>query len=587
MPLEGASDGLWADEPAVKGASDEDGRPDRLRRAIVLVAIVLLAANLRPAITSVAPLIGRIQADAGVSSGAAGLLTALPLLAFAALSPAAPRLARRFGAERVLIGSMLALCGGILLRSSGTTAATLFAGTAVLGAAIAAGNVLLPGLVKERFSGRIGAATGAYTVAMGTSAAIAAGASVPLTRLLGPGWQAPLALWAAPALLAAVAWAPLLGRGNRDPKPPRQARASPAANLWRSALAWQVTAFMGLQSLGYYATLTWLPEILREGGTGAEDGGLAARALPGRGDRLDVRSTSGGRQEALAAGRRRGLGRPLRCRRPGAAPLRRRRRGPLGHAAGARAGGLLQPGADALRAAGRGPRAGRRALGHGPVVRLPARGARAARLRRLRDATGSWTLPLALLLGITACLLAAGLGAGRDARVGAPAGDGEEPRMSRGLGDLQRRVCEVLYVDGDGELPLRELRRRLGDPDRSNLRRAIRGLLERGMVEEQSGPGGEQRVALEVWTYIAMGGDRPAFLAVRPDPTHGGAGRPGGAAEDAPEPVRRRPLPGEPGRPGGSATSIASSATGPWARRRGRSSVRCTGTPDPRKKACR
>ncbi len=118
--------------------------------------------------------------------------------------------------------------------------------------------------------------------------------------------------------------------------------------------------------------------------------------------------------------------------------------------------------------------------------------------------------------------------------------------MSRGLGGLQRRVCEVLYVDGDGELPLRELRRRLGDhPDRSNLRRAIRGLLERGMVEEQSDPGGEQRVALEVWTYIAMG-DRPAFLAARPGPTHGGAGRPGGAAEDAPEPGHRIPLPGKP-----------------------------------------
>jgi hypothetical protein len=120
--------------------------------------------------------------------------------------------------------------------------------------------------------------------------------------------------------------------------------------------------------------------------------------------------------------------------------------------------------------------------------------------------------------------------------------------VSRGLGGLQRRVCEVLYADGDGELPLRELRRRLRDPDRSNLRRAIRGLLERGMVEE-SEPGGEQRVALDVWTYIAMG-DRPAFLAVRPDPTQRGAGRPDGAAQDAPESVRRRPLPGRPGGPG-------------------------------------
>ena len=119
--------------------------------------------------------------------------------------------------------------------------------------------------------------------------------------------------------------------------------------------------------------------------------------------------------------------------------------------------------------------------------------------------------------------------------------------MSRGLGGLQRRVCEVLYADGDGELPLRELRRRLGDPDRSNLRRAIRGLLERGMVQEAD-PGGEQRVALDVWTYIAMG-DRPTFLGRPPNPPNGGAGRPGGAAEDAPETVRRRPLPGGPGRP--------------------------------------
>jgi hypothetical protein len=157
--------------------------------------------------------------------------------------------------------------------------------------------------------------------------------------------------------------------------------------------------------------------------------------------------------------------------------------------------------------------------------------------------------------------------------------------VSRGLGGLQRRVCEVLYADGDGELPLRELRRRLRDPDRSNLRRTIRGLLERGMVEE-SEPGGEQRVALDVWTYIAMG-DRPAFLAVRPDPTQRGAGRPDGAAQDAPESVRRRPLPGRPGGPGWFRSSTASPATGPWARRRGRSLVRCTGTPNPRKMASR
>jgi MFS transporter, CP family, cyanate transporter len=408
-------------QPTVKGAPDGDDRRDRVRRAAVLVAVLLLAANLRPAITSVAPLIGRIQADAGVSSGLAGLLTALPLLAFAALSPAAPRLARRFGAERVLIGSMLALCGGIVLRSSGSGGATLFAGTAVLGAAIAFGNVLLPGLVKEKFSGRIGAATGAYTVAMGTSAAIAAGASVPLTRLLGPGWQAPLALWAAPALLAAVAWVPLLRRGGRDPEPPGRARASHVAGLWRSPLAWQVTGFMGLQSLGYYATLTWLPEILRDGGTDAATAGW----LLALSQAVAIASMFAA---PVAAGRRPSQQGVV------AASVALSAAGVLGlllfgGAAGVLWVTLLGLGQGAcfslaltlfaLRAADPGHAAALSGMAQSFGYLLAALGPPLFGV--LRDATGSWTLPLALLLGITACLLAAGLGAGRDARVGAPA----------------------------------------------------------------------------------------------------------------------------------------------------------------------
>jgi MFS transporter, CP family, cyanate transporter len=406
----------------VKGASDRNGRRDRIRRALVLVAIVLLAANLRPAITSVAPLIERIRADAGVSNGVAGLLTALPLLAFAALSPAAPRLAWRFGAERVLIGSMLALCGGILLRSSGTGAATLFAGTAVLGAAIAAGNVLLPSLVREKFSGRIGAATGAYTVAMGTSAAIAAGASVPLTRLLGPGWQAPLALWAAPALLAAVAWVPLLRRDGQDPAEPQgQTRASPGAGLWRSPLAWQVTAFMGLQSLGYYATLTWLPEILREGGADAATAGwLLALSQAVAIASMFVAPVAAGRrpsQQGVVA---------ASVALSGAGVL-----GLLvfGGAAGALWVTLLGLGQGAcfslaltlfaLRAADPEHAAALSGMAQSVGYLLAALGPPLFGV--LRDATGSWTLPLALLLGTTACLLAAGLGAARDARVGPPA----------------------------------------------------------------------------------------------------------------------------------------------------------------------
>ena len=228
-----------------------------------MLGFVLLAANLRPALTSVAPLIGQIRSDTEISNGVAGLLTTLPLLAFSVLSPVAPRLARWFGMERVLLVSMLVLAVGILLRSAGEVA-TLFLGTAILGAAIAVGNVLLPSLVKREFPERVGLMTSIYSAALGFSAAIAAGASFPIAQQTALGWQASLALWALLALVAAGAWLPQI-RSAR-PASASAETSQGVSGLWRSPLAWQVTLFMGLQSLAYYVVLTWLPEILQEVG---------------------------------------------------------------------------------------------------------------------------------------------------------------------------------------------------------------------------------------------------------------------------------------------------------------------------------
>src|ERR687890_309487 len=191
-------------------ATAESGR-SRLRKLILVLGIVLLAANLRPALTGVAPLIGQIRADTGLSNGVAGLLTTLPLLAFGLLSPIAPRVARRFGMERALLASLLVLAAGILLRWAEAVAA-LFLGTVVLGSAIAIGNVLLPGLIKREVPGRAGLMTSVYSPSLGISAALAAGVSVPLTKLDGIGWRGGLAVWALPTLLARVAWVPQLGR---------------------------------------------------------------------------------------------------------------------------------------------------------------------------------------------------------------------------------------------------------------------------------------------------------------------------------------------------------------------------------------
>jgi MFS transporter, CP family, cyanate transporter len=395
-------------------ATAESGR-SRLRSFLLILGIVLLAANLRPALTAVAPLIGQIRADTGMSNGEAGLLTTLPLLAFGLLSPVAPRVARRFGMESVLLAGLLVLVAGILLRWAGAVAA-LFLGTVILGAAIAVANVLLPSLVKREFPERAGLMTSVYSTSLGISAAFAAGVSVPLAQLAGIGWRGALAVWAVPALLAGIAWLPQLGRSDHpaDPSP-----RSPigVGDLWRSPLAWQVTLFMGLQSLAYYVTLTWLPEILQAEGMGAARAGwmlglsqavaivtmflapmIAGRWPSQRGVVVVAVGTSGvGVLGLLVAGSTAstlwvvllGLGQGASFSL--ALTFFALRSPDPGHAAAL--SGMAQS-VGYLLAAG------------GPFL-----------FGVLRDATGAWKVPLALLLTVTICLLIAGIGAARDAHV--------------------------------------------------------------------------------------------------------------------------------------------------------------------------
>jgi CP family cyanate transporter-like MFS transporter len=405
------------EEPTVAPDRAHHRGPSRLQSALLVVGILLLAANLRSALTSVPPLIGQIRSDAGVSNGVAGLLTTLPLLAFALLSPAAPRLARGLGMERVLLGSLLVLAAGIVLRSAGTVAA-LLVGTAVLGAAITVGNVLLPGLVKQEFPDRAGLLTSAYSTTLGISATLAAGASFPVAQLTG--WRGSLALWAVPALLATFAWLPQLGRSER-PGNSFTNTSRNVGNLWRSALAWQVTLFMGLQSLGYYVMLTWLPEILQEDGTSAARAGwmlalsqavaipsmflapvIAGRRSSQRGIVMAAVSLSGagtlglllfGDTAAVLWAVLLGLGQGALF---SLALTFFALRAPDSEHAAALSGMAQSVGY--LLAAG------------GPFL-----------FGVLRDATHAWKIPLVLLLAVTVCLLITGLGAARDARVAPPA----------------------------------------------------------------------------------------------------------------------------------------------------------------------
>ncbi len=389
----------------------------RLRGALLVAAVLLLAANLRPALTSVAPLIGEIRADTGVSHGVAGMLTTLPLLAFALLSPAAPRLARRFGMERALLGSMLVLAAGILLRSSGSAAA-LFSGTAVLGAAIALGNVLLPGLVKREFPGRAGFMTGVYSAALGISAAFAAGASFPLADQTPLGWRGALAIWAVPALAAAAIWLPQVWGARHASGAVRAARK--VEGLWRSPLAWAVTLFMGLQSLAYYVTLTWLPEILREAGMRAATAGwMLALAQAVSIVAMFLAPVIAGRTPS-----QRGIV-TVAITLSGLGVLRLLLAGSVAGALWVALLGLGQGACFslaltffALRAPDPEHAAALSGMAQSAGYLLAASGP--SLFGAIRDATGAWIVPLALLLAVTACLLAAGLIAASDARVADP-----------------------------------------------------------------------------------------------------------------------------------------------------------------------
>lgn len=223
---------------------------------MLVLEISLIAANLRAAVTVVGPLLGTISRHYGLSGAEAGALTALPVLGFAAFSPYALRLSRRAGMDGALLLAMLVLAGGIVLRSLPSVAA-LFAGSVVLAAAIAVGNVLLPALVKRHFPRRQSTVTGLYATAMGLVAAVASGVAVPLADVVPGGWRTALGAWAGLAVIAAIVWIPRLRRTTITP-PPTAAAPVP----WRSPVAWKVTAFMGLQSLGFYAMIGWLPRLL-------------------------------------------------------------------------------------------------------------------------------------------------------------------------------------------------------------------------------------------------------------------------------------------------------------------------------------
>lgn len=247
---------------------------------LVTAGVILAAFNLRTAVTSVGPLLDEIQTGLGMSAAIAGVLTTLPVMAFAAIGAITPRLDRRFGARVTLMGALTLMSLGLLVRSTidSVPVFLLFSALALVGGAV--GNVILPSVVKRYFPQRIGQLTTIYSTALAVGTMVAAALTVPVADLFSHQWRPALGIWALPAAIAVLPW--LLMRGPAPaPEPtdtatdtdaPHPARA--VTGLARNRLAWMMMFSFGSQSLIAYVMFGWLPVLLRDHGYSSQQAGF-------------------------------------------------------------------------------------------------------------------------------------------------------------------------------------------------------------------------------------------------------------------------------------------------------------------------
>ncbi|HEU5386636.1 MAG TPA: MFS transporter [Streptosporangiaceae bacterium] len=249
--------------------------------ALLIVAVAAAGLNLRTAITSLPPLFPDLQDQLHLSSATLSLLAATPVICFGVVSAFAAWLNRRYGEERILLAALILIAAGLLLRGAAPEV-MLFPGTLLAASAIAVLNVLLSSMVKRRWPERAGLLIGIYLTTLSIGAILSSLLSVPLYRSSGGSVPLTLGIWAAPAALAVLLWLPQLRyrpRAAAQAPPhaqvPAQARGVAPAGLrvYKYALTWQVTAFMGLQSLLYYSALSWLPTIFQDRGASAVTAG--------------------------------------------------------------------------------------------------------------------------------------------------------------------------------------------------------------------------------------------------------------------------------------------------------------------------
>lgn len=242
---------------------------------LAIVAVLLLATNLRIAVSSVGALLPDIREGVGLNGFETGILTSLPPFCFGLMGLAGPTVARRIGLHRTALLTLVVIAAGQVIRGAVPGELWLFLGSALALAGIALANVIMPSLIREMFPDRIAGMTGAYTVIMATAQAGVSFATIPLMTAFGGDWQLGIAMWAATAVLAALPWIPLAKRDTALVRTSNGAHRLPLTTIARIPKAWALALFMGTQSLTAYIVFGWYPTLLRD--SGLSDQGAAVQ----------------------------------------------------------------------------------------------------------------------------------------------------------------------------------------------------------------------------------------------------------------------------------------------------------------------
>ncbi len=245
--------------------------------ALVLVGLLLLAVNLRPAAVSVGPVLAEVRSGLGMSTAVAGLLTSMPVLAFAGFGAAAPWLARRVGVHRVTLVALVSVAAGLAARAAVSDASAFLVLSMLALAGMAVANVLLPSLVKLHFPDRIGRVTALYTAALAVGLTGALTLTVPIAEAAG-GWRSGLAAWALVAVVAALPWLRLVRHDRHLAASPHDVRLGDVA---RTRLGLGMALFFGLQSMHAYAIFGWFAQLWRDNGYSPALAGLLVGLVAG------------------------------------------------------------------------------------------------------------------------------------------------------------------------------------------------------------------------------------------------------------------------------------------------------------------